>query len=125
LYVKRDRHFGNGRCSRNSFERSVRRLANRLATIEELDRKLLTTLEAEDIEVAGVDQAHLKAMAAEPGQVRVQCDQCEAGQVIDDAKLGTEVVCEACGESFAVDWGEPVAKLPEPMEVAKSVSQDA
>ncbi len=24
LYVKRDRHFGNGRCSRNSFERSVR-----------------------------------------------------------------------------------------------------
>ena len=34
LYVRRDRHFGNGRCSRNSFERSVRRLANRLASTE-------------------------------------------------------------------------------------------
>lgn len=114
LYVKRDRHFGNGRCSRNSFERSVRRLANRLAKVDEVNRELLTTLEAEDIEVADVAMAHLKAMAAEPGQIRVICGNCEAGQVVDDAKLGTEVKCESCSEPFDVDWGEPVAKLAEP-----------
>ncbi len=34
LYIGRDRHFGNGRCSRNSFERSVRRLANRLSQLK-------------------------------------------------------------------------------------------
>lgn len=114
LYVKRDRHFGNGRCSRNSFERSVRRLANRLSKVAEMNRELLTTLEADDIEVAGVDMAHLKAMAAEAGQVRVTCDKCEAGQVIDDANLGTEISCDGCKESFDADWGEPVAKLAEP-----------
>ena len=56
----------------------------------------------------------LKAMAAEPGQVRVTCGKCLAGQVIDDTKLGTEVECESCSESFDADWGEPVAKLTEP-----------
>jgi len=114
LYLHRDRHFGNGRCSRNSFERSVRRLANRLATVPEIDREMLTTLTAEDIEVAGVDQDHLQAMAAEPGKVRVQCEHCEAGQVIDDANLGIDVNCELCGASFHADWGEPVAELAEP-----------
>jgi hypothetical protein len=125
LYVKRDRHFGNGRCSRNSFERSVRRLANRLAVIDDVDRDLLTTLEAEDIEVAGVDQAHLKAMAAEAGQVRVQCVHCEAGQVIDDARLGNSLTCESCNQAFDADWGEPVAKLAEPVETVEAAAEQA
>ncbi|WP_372898575.1 AAA family ATPase [Stieleria sp.] len=110
LYASRDRHFGNGRTSRNSLERSVRRLANRIASTEEVTRELLTTLEPEDIEVAGVDPMHLKAMAAEPGKVRVECKGIP--QVIDDQCLGTEVKCEACGEMFLADWGEPVLELP-------------
>ncbi len=110
LYAKRDRHFGNGRTSRNSLERSVRRLANRIATVEDVTRELLTTLEPEDIEVAGVDPMHLKAMAAEAGKVRVECKGIP--QVIDDQLLGTEVKCESCGEMFLADWGEPVQELP-------------
>ncbi len=107
LYAGRDRHFGNGRCSRNSFERSVRRLANRLAVMTEVDRALLTTLEAEDIEVAGVTMAHLAAMADDAGHVRVECPHCQAQMTIDDQKLGSEVTCEKCSESFPADWGEP------------------
>lgn len=110
LFAKRDRHFGNGRTARNSFERSVRRLANRLASCEEVTRESLTTLLPDDIEVAGVDHVHLKAMAAEPGKVRVQCKG--VPQIIDDQLLGTEVQCEACGERFVADWGEPVLELP-------------
>ncbi|TWU07963.1 AAA family ATPase [Stieleria varia] len=112
LYATRDRHFGNGRASRNSFERSVRHLANRLASMSEVTRELLTTLEPEDIEVAGVAEAHLKAMAAQSGKVRVYCDGIP--QVIDDQLLGTEVKCEACGKTFFADFGEPVIELPEP-----------
>ena len=114
LFIGRDRHFGNGRCSRNSFERSVRRLANRLASIDEVNHELLTTLEPDDIEVAGLTQAHLKAMADEAGQVRVKCDGCDAPLVIDDTLLATEVPCESCGQSFFADWGEPVMELPKP-----------
>ncbi|MCC9600606.1 AAA family ATPase [Stieleria sp. JC731] len=109
LFAKRDRHFGNGRTARNSFERSVRRLANRLAPLQEVTRELLTTLQAEDIEVAGVEQAHLKAMADKPGKIRVECKG--VAQVIDDALLGTEVNCQECGETFLADWGEPVIEL--------------
>ncbi len=116
LYIRRDRHFGNGRCSRNSFERSVRRLANRLAILEEVDHGLLTTLERGDIEVAGVAQAHLSAMADEPGNVRVICKHCDAGSVIDDKLLATEVKCESCDQQFLADWGEPVLELPPPAE---------
>lgn len=114
LFISRDRHFGNGRCSRNSFERSVRRLANRLASMDEVNHDLLTTLEPEDIEVAGLTPAHIKAMADEAGQVRVRCSECDAGQVVDDKLLGTEVACESCSETFAADWGEPVMELPKP-----------
>ena len=111
LYAKRDRHFGNGRTSRNSFERSVRRLANRLAGVPDVTRELLTTLQPEDIEVAGVDQAHLSAMVAQPGQVRVECDG--VPQIIDDSLLGTEVKCGSCEKLFFADWGEPVLELPD------------
>ncbi|QEG38418.1 AAA family ATPase [Roseimaritima ulvae] len=107
LYAGRDRHFGNGRCSRNSFERSVRRLANRLAGLTEVDRELLTTLQAEDIEVAGVMMDHLAAMADEAGQVRVDCPECQTQMTIDDQKLASEVVCESCQKPFQADWGEP------------------
>lgn len=114
LYMKRDRHFGNGRTSRNSFERSVRRLANRLAAMKEVNHELLTTLEAEDIEVAGVTQAHLIAMAAEPGKVRVSCGDCGESMVIDDTLLGTEVTCETKPDvKFFAEFGEPVMELPQ------------
>ncbi len=118
LYIGRDRHFGNGRCSRNSFERSVRRLANRLSKLNEVDHGLLTTLQPEDIEVDGVMQAHLSAMADESGQVRVTCKHCEAAQVIEDKLLGTEVKCDSCEESFEADWGEPVLELAKPPQGA-------
>ncbi len=114
LYIGRDRHFGNGRTSRNSFERSVRRLANRLATITEIDHDLLTTLEPDDIEVAGITQAHLAAMADEAGHVRVKCPQCDTAQVVDDQMLGCQLECKSCDQKFAADWGEPVLELQQP-----------
>jgi ribosomal protein S27E len=110
LYATRDRHFGNGRAARNSFERSVKRLANRLSTMTEVNRGLLTTLEAQDIEVAGVADAYLAALADEAGYVRVKCPHCGKTMEIDDKLLGTEVTCEHCSKTFNADWGYPVNK---------------
>lgn len=111
LYIRRDRHFGNGRTSRNSFERSVRRLANRLAGISEINQELLTTLEAEDIEVAGVTHEQLTAMAAEAGEVRLTCPECGEATVADDKTLGNRFDCPACQQAFTAEWGEPVMRL--------------
>ncbi|MCL4164269.1 UNVERIFIED_CONTAM: hypothetical protein GTU68_010269 [Idotea baltica] len=123
LYISRDRHFGNGRTSRNSLERSVRRLANRLSKLKEVNRDLLTTLQPADIEVAGVSMEHLDLMAAEPGEVRVTCKQCQHAQVIDDKLLATDITCEACKEKFEADWGEPVAAMPAPEASPKTASE--
>ena len=119
LYATRDRHFGNGRAARNSFERSVKRLANRLSTMVEVNRALLTTLEAQDIEVAGVADAYLAALADEPGHVRVKCPHCGETMVIDDQLLGSELTCEHCGKKFTADWGYPVNKEDSKQESEK------
>jgi hypothetical protein len=108
LYATRDRHFGNGRAARNSFERSVKRLANRLSSMTEVTRKLLTTLEPEDIEVDGVTPAYLDELAKEPGHVRVICPTTKKPMVINDALLATEIRSEHCDETFFADWGTPV-----------------
>lgn len=118
LYATRDRHFGNGRSARNSFERSVKRLANRLSSMTEVTRKLLTTLEPEDIEVDGVTTAYLDELAKEPGRVRVICPTTKQPMVIDDALLGTDVRSEHCDETFFADWGTPVLIADDPSHTA-------
>ena len=48
---RKDQHFGNARLARNIFEKAIRRLAMRIADIAPLTRELLTTLEADDLEI--------------------------------------------------------------------------
>jgi len=132
LYISRDQHFGNGRCARNSFERSVRQMANRLAKLSEIDHQVLTTLEPQDIEVAGVTEKHLAALAEGAGSVRVKCSGFNAAQVIADPLFGTELKCKSCEESFLAGWGEPVMTLPQassdldvPHKESDSLNEDA
>ncbi len=51
LLDQRDERFGNGRLVRNTFERAIHRLANRIAGEVPLTRELLTTLTPEDVEM--------------------------------------------------------------------------
>lgn len=48
-FAKRDKSFGNGRHVRNVFERTMERQANRLASVTDLSRDVLVTIEAADI----------------------------------------------------------------------------
>ena len=52
LCHRKDEHFGNARLARNIFERAIRRLAMRIAEMTPLTRDLLTTLQADDLEIA-------------------------------------------------------------------------
>ncbi|EMI45845.1 stage V sporulation protein K [Rhodopirellula sp. SWK7] len=112
LYFNRDRHFGNGRTSRNSFERSVRRLANRIAEAPEITRELLVTMLPEDIELPNLSDEQLDALSQPEGMIRVLCTECEAPQVVDDRSLGGDTTCSSCNETFKVSWGSPVIDVP-------------
>ncbi|TWT97497.1 AAA family ATPase [Neorhodopirellula pilleata] len=116
LYFNRDRHFGNGRTSRNSFERSVRRLANRIAVAPEITRELLVTMQPEDIEVPDLTDEQLTALTDPEGMVRVLCSHCDAPQVMQDDRLGATLNCEACQEPFDANWGSPVIDMQLPTE---------
>lgn len=108
LYFNRDRHFGNGRTSRNSFERSVRRLANRIASAPQITRELLVTMRPEDIAVPDLTDEQLTALTVPERMVRVLCSHCDAPQVMPDDRMGSSIKCEACHESFDANWGSPV-----------------
>ena len=49
LYRNKDKTFGNGRLARNIYEKSIENQANRIAAAPRLTKKLLTTIEADDI----------------------------------------------------------------------------
>lgn len=50
LYAKRDNHFGNGRTVRNIFEKTIENQSNRIASVSQLTKEILTTIELQDIE---------------------------------------------------------------------------
>lgn len=49
FYSKKDDKFGNARLARNIFEKTVERLADRMAAVQNPTRQLLSTIEAVDI----------------------------------------------------------------------------
>ena len=49
LYQNKDKTFGNGRLARNVYEKSIENQANRIASAPKLTKKILTTLEADDV----------------------------------------------------------------------------
>lgn len=112
LFVNRDRHFGNGRTSRNSFEQSVRQMANRISGETEITRELLTTLTPGDVVIEGLDAEVLDVMCETIGKIRVACPECHHADIMDDTVLGTTAACPKCKHERSIKWGEPVPNIP-------------
>jgi SpoVK/Ycf46/Vps4 family AAA+-type ATPase len=108
LLARRDEHFGNGRFARNVFERSIRRLANRLATVRPLTRELLTTLSADDIVFENVPATARNELEARYRTFQIFCPDCRQPIRIAAGQLGQDVQCRGCMQDFTADWGEPM-----------------
>jgi hypothetical protein len=108
LLDQRDEHFGNGRLARTVFERSVRRLANRLAGIKPLTRELLTTLQAEDLVLDDVPAAVWGALDSDALRFALSCPGCQQAIQLSQKYLGRKVQCRRCAHEFEADWGETV-----------------
>jgi Cdc6-like AAA superfamily ATPase len=108
LLGQRDEHFGNGRLVRTVFERSVRRLANRLAGIKPLTRELLTTLQAEDLVLDEVPAALWGQLDSDTLRFALSCPGCQQSSRLSQKYLGRKVQCRRCGHEFDADWGEAV-----------------
>jgi SpoVK/Ycf46/Vps4 family AAA+-type ATPase len=106
LLAHRDEHFGNGRLARNVYERSLRRLANRLAAVTPLTRELLTTLEPDDVLMQGVPESAWEVLGEEGRGFKFTCPSCAACSRLPAQALGRKVACRRCGHEFTADWGE-------------------
>ncbi|MEC7680319.1 MAG: AAA family ATPase [Planctomycetota bacterium] len=104
LYQKRDRHFGNGRLARNTFEDSVRKLADRIARSSELTEALLTRLSAEDISIPGISKELLIKLADQAPLPHVLCTACKGRIRIQPRSLGCRIKCPKCEEIQVHPW---------------------
>lgn len=104
LHASRDRGFGNGRAVRNLFERSILRMANRIAKLPELADEGLFTFELTDIPWEADTPP-----PAPPTGVLVECPECGLTKAAGTEVLGAAVRCPQCDARFSADWCEPVA----------------
>jgi hypothetical protein len=107
LYDHRDEHFGNGRTVRNTFENSIRRLANRVAGTVPLTRELLARIHPEDIELSDVPAAVWGGLEEPTRRFVVQCPSCKKPGTVPTSYLGQRVMCKICKNRFIAAWGEP------------------
>jgi hypothetical protein len=127
LLDRRDEHFGNGRLARNIFERSVRRLASRLAGVKSLTKALLTTLQPDDMVLEGVPAAVWEGSESGERPFRLNCPGCQRPCRLSQRLLGSKVRCQ-CGHEFEADWGEPADTDKDPkskISNLKSENQDS
>ena len=110
LYERRDRHFGNGRTSRNLFEHAIRRQANRIATMSELTVEQLTTLEAEDVEFKQCPPEVFDQLDDETVRFHLSCPDCSHGKDVPQKFLGQAVRCPKCDHDFVAEWGGLVVR---------------
>jgi hypothetical protein len=110
LYRHRDETFGNGRLVRNLFERSIRRMANRIAGVAPITKELLTTIEAEDLELPADAAGAVSALCFEPPKFTLDCPGCSARCTFSAELLGERVKCNKCEHRFTASWAEPVAE---------------
>lgn len=108
LFRCRDEHFGNGRLVRNTFENSVRRLANRVADKVPVTRELLTVLTTEDIYIDKVPSEIWRKLNEKETRFAVTCSACEKTVHLRVDHLGKRVRCPHCQERFTADWGAPL-----------------
>jgi hypothetical protein len=106
LRQEKDEKFGNGRLVRNVFERSIRRLANRLAGKPKLTRELLTMLQPEDVVMEGVPEKTWDVLEKDTQLFRLGCPSCQAVSKLPQKLLGSRVQCRKCQHEFQADWGE-------------------
>ncbi|MEM9367096.1 MAG: AAA family ATPase [Planctomycetota bacterium] len=104
LHEDRDRHFGNGRLVRNSFEESVRKLADRIANAPNLTEELLTALTPDDIRVPGLSDDHLCELGQRKHRLRIHCEACSKAASIRPTSLGGRVRCPGCDQTIKTGW---------------------
>lgn len=118
-YVNKKPGFGNARHVRNVFETTLGNHADRLAsTEEEVDRHMLSTIEAEDIPQSDADGL-ASGLDLSSSKWKGACPGCQKVAKVSVEMLGRRVRCR-CGTAFIFPWWNMV---PSTMSIARKFKQ--
>jgi AAA+ superfamily predicted ATPase len=103
LHRERKENFGNARLVRNCFEAVINAQASRLATVESVDARVLTTLEAQDLETPA--QSDLEAFRKSKKTYLVRCSNCgEMYSWTPDLDIAI-AQCGKCKKNYNCEFG--------------------
>ncbi|MEM9412298.1 MAG: AAA family ATPase, partial [Planctomycetota bacterium] len=108
IYERRDKHFGNGRLVRNTFEKAIRHLADRIVKIPEVTREMLTEFRAEDIRFADVPDQVLSNDALQAARFEVKCPDCGKESRVGMKHFLKRFKCKDCQSIFRIESGRPI-----------------
>ena len=112
LFDQRDKHFGNGRLVRNTFEKTIRHLADRIVKISPITKEHLTQIEASDIRFKDVPDEKISEEAVAKTRFEACCPECDTKNKIKMEQLCTEMSCSNCEHKFEVRSASPVTDEP-------------
>jgi len=108
LFNQRDKHFGNGRLVRNTFEKTIRHLADRIVKISPITKEHLTQIEASDIRFKDVPDEAITEEVIANTEFEVTCPECDTKSKIKMEQLCAEFNCTECVHKFEVNSASPV-----------------
>lgn len=99
-YRTKEKGYGNGREVRNLFEKTILRMANRLAEMTTLTDQELVTFVAEDFTLPELTET----LDLEQTKIKISCSACGHSNDAPAKLLGASVTCPKCTERFHIDW---------------------
>ena len=108
LYQRRDKHFGNGRLVRNTFEKAIRYLADRIVKVPDVTREMLTEFQAEDIRFPDVPEEVLSDDALTSMRFEIRCPECDKESRIGMEHFCRKFKCKSCQAVFRIESASPM-----------------
>ncbi len=113
LFDRRDKHFGNGRLVRNTFEKSIRHLADRIVNSSPITKELLTQIEAADIRFKDVPDDAVSSEVVQKTEFEATCPECDVKVKIEMDQLCNNLKCKKCDHEFEVKSATPLVQPTE------------
>ena len=107
-HSQKDEHFGNARFVRNVYESTTMKQSTRLASLSQVTKQALTTMEHCDIPFEMIPNFDVNNLDLSQSQWNGTCPGCQKSF---DAKMdfiGRRVTCQNCGKKFVFPWWNPV-----------------
>lgn len=105
-HFHKDEHFGNGRFVRNIYENTTLKQSARLASLNQITKESLSTIEADDIPFEMINGFDAASIDLSQSLWEGNCPACEKKYRVALDQIGKDHHC-VCQQVFAFPWWNP------------------